>query len=403
MLQLGFGSARNGSVRRKMAEMTPRERFRATMKFEKPDRLPWYEWPYDEAVYFWIKQGLPLDEIRSYRQIPEVQGALTYSTERAMLDVSKYFGFESFSPEDFTVIIDQSPIPRFYCKTLEEAERYTLIRSVDGTKKKITKGETFSMPMWVDWPVKSIQDWNELKKRLDPKDPRRYPKEWRDQLVEFCQESKYPIVMWLNGFFMLGRTFMGTVQFLSAFYKDPALLKDMTDFHARFTVECIREAVEELKSNIDYVAIGEDMAYKAGPHISPTLFKQFMLPGYKKITSFLRQNGIENIFVDTDGDIRRLLPLMLEGGVNGILPVEAAAGVNAVELRKEYGRSLKMIGNIDKRVLFAGKTAIEKEVNAKVPALKEAGGYIPMIDHVIPPGVPLENFNYYAEYIKKLL
>ena len=171
-----------------MVEMTPRERFRATMRFETPDRLPWYEWPYDEVVYSWIKEGLPIDEIRSYRQTPEVQGALTYSTERATLDVSRYFGFESFSPEDLTVIIDQSPIPRFYCKILEEADRFTLLRSVDGTTKKIFKGETFSMPMWVDWPVKTMQDWEELKKRLDPKDPRRYPKEWRDQLVEFCKE-----------------------------------------------------------------------------------------------------------------------------------------------------------------------------------------------------------------------
>ena len=164
---------------------------------------------------------------------------------------------------------------------------------------------------------------------------------------------------------MLGRTFMGTAQFLSAFYKNPELLKSMADFHVWFTIECIRNTVEELKSSIDVVTIGEDYAYKAGPHISPNLFRKFILPGYKKITSFLRQNEIENIFVDTDGDIRILLPLLLEGGVDGILPCEAAAGVNAVELRKQYGESLKMIGNIDKRVLFSGREAIEKEVNTR--------------------------------------
>jgi uroporphyrinogen decarboxylase len=373
------------------------------MRFEKPDRLPWYEWPYDEAVFSWIKEGLPIDEIRSMRQIPEVQGALTYSTERAVFDVSKYFGFEFFSPEDYTVIIDQSPIPRFYCKTLEDNDRHTIIRSVDGTKKKIMKHETFSMPMWLDWPIKTRDDWNALKVRFDPSDSRRYPKEWRDQLVEFCRNSQFPIVLWLNGFFMFGRTFMGTVRFISSFYKDPELLRELAEFHSRFTMQCIKQAVEELKSNIDYVAIGEDLAYKHGPHLSPKLFREFMLPGYKKVTGFLRQNGIENIFVDTDGDFRPLIPLFLEGGVDGFFPLEAAAGIDAVELRREYGKSVKLIGNIDKRALFSGKAAIEKEVDSKVPFLKESGGYIPMIDHVIPPGVPLENFKHYVNCIKKHL
>ena len=60
------------------------------------------------------------------------------------------------------------------------------------------------------------------------------------------------------------------------------------------------------------------------------------------MTGFLRKNGVETIFVDTDGNPGALIPLLLEGGVNGLLPLEAAAGVNAVDLRKQYGTSLRL-------------------------------------------------------------
>jgi uroporphyrinogen decarboxylase len=174
-------------------------------------------------------------------------------------------------------------------------------------------------------------------------------------------------------------------------------------FHATFIIESIREAVQALGPSIDLLVIDEDMAYKHGPHISPKLFKEFLLPNYKRLTSFLRENGIKNIFVDTDGNIAPLIPLLLEGGINGLLPLEVAAGMDALQLREKYGKYVKFIGNLDKRALTQGKTATEREIESKLPVLKKSGGYIPMLDHVIPANIPLENFRHYSEYLKKFL
>jgi uroporphyrinogen decarboxylase len=121
------------------------------------------------------------------------------------------------------------------------------------------------------------------------------------------------------------------------------------------------------------------------------------------VTIFLRKNGIETIFVDTDGNPIALIPLLLEGGVNGLLPLEAAGGVDAVALSKEYGRFLRLVGNIDKRAVAKGKADIRREVESKLPYLKEAGGFIPMVDHVIPPDISLENFKYYSDCVKSHL
>ena len=61
------------------------------------------------------------------------------------------------------------------------------------------------------------------------------------------------------------------------------------------------------------------------------------------------------------------------------------------------------IGNIDKRALVKDKDAIKKEVEYKVPFMKEAGGCIPSVDHSVPPEVPLENYQFYCDYIRKFL
>ena len=76
--------------------------------------------------------------------------------------------------------------------------------------------------------------------------------------------------------------------------------------------------------------------------------------------------------------------------------------MDAVALRKKYGKDLILSGNIDKRVFAKGKDAIREEVMSKVPFLLETGGYLPSLDHAIPPDVPLEGFLYYINLLREI-
>ena len=87
--------------------------------------------------------------------------------------------------------------------------------------------------------------------------------------------------------------------------------------------------------------------------------------------------------------------------MNGFYPLEVAANSDAVKLRKEYGQSLILMGNIDKRALSKTKKEVEEEVMKKVPVLLKEGGYIPSIDHSVPPDISLDNFQYYLSLLKK--
>jgi uroporphyrinogen decarboxylase len=136
--------------------------------------------------------------------------------------------------------------------------------------------------------------------------------------------------------------------------------------------------------------------------VSPEHFQKFMTPAYKKVVKFVKNYGIDVIIVDSDGLVDELIPLFLEVGVNGILPVEIAAGNDPIAWRKKYGKDLRMLGGIDKRALSRGKKDIEDELKKNSVLISESG-YIPALDHLIPPDVSLDNFKYYMKLKREAL
>jgi len=221
-----------------------------------------------------------------------------------------------------------------------------------------------------------------------------------DDMVEYYNRRKFPLGVEFPGFFATGRNFLGAERFLIAFHRDPSLIQEIMDFWGGFVVATLEKVVDQVE--IDFALSWEDMAYGKGPHISPQLFREFLQPQYRKVTGMLRRKGVDIIIVDSDGNIEPLITPLLESGVNGILPLEAGAGMNVVSLREKYGKSLRMIGKIDKKALLAGPEAISKEVESKVPKLMDQGGYIPSIDHEVPEDVPLSNYSYYTSLLKRI-
>lgn len=197
------------------------------------------------------------------------------------------------------------------------------------------------------------------------------------------------------------RRWMGTEKACTIFYDDPALAEEILDFLTDFFIETTRRALNEVE--VDWYNYFEDFAFKTGPLISPKIFKQFLLPRYRRINNHLRAHGVDIISLDSDGNIEVLLPMIIEAGINHICPLEQAAGMDAVKIRKQYGTALAMLGSIDKRELAKGKREIEKELLRQVPYLLETGGYIPTVDHTIPPDVSYDNFIYYLGLKKKII
>ena len=185
-----------------------------------------------------------------------------------------------------------------------------------------------------------------------------------------------------------------------ALCEEPEWIREVADFLAEYYIKILTRAVTDIP-DIDAAIFWEDMCYKTGPLCSPGMFRDYFLPAYKKVTKFLKDNGVASIWVDCDGNIEQLIDLWLEGGVNGFYPLEVAAGMDACKLKKKYGKQILLWGNVDKREIAAGPEAIDREL-LRVKEAVELGGYIPLCDHGVPDNVTFQNYCYYNKKRKEM-
>lgn len=321
-------------------------------------------------------------------------------------DVTNYFGIEPGHPSDVTILYPYFPFtrppfdPYFEEEILKEEGETIIYRSKHGIiyqEYKIKRPTYTPSVEWLDNPVKDRESWEKIKWRLDA-DNRRWPN-WA-KLREKYTDFPHPICLGICGAFGTPRSLLGDYTLLIMYYKNPQLIHDILahwiEFYKKLTTKVIRNL------RVDYICLWEDMAYKKGPMISPRLFKEFISPYYRELIDHLKHLGIKIFMVDSDGNNLLLLDLFLEAGVNAMEPFEIAAGQDPLTVREKYGDRLAILGGIDKRVLARTKKEIKNEVMTKVPQLLEGSGYIPFIDHNIPPNVSLENFLYYLKLIRSV-
>lgn len=385
--------------------MTPRERIKAVINFRKPDVLPWIELFYHETLLRWFKQGLSVDKILVVEWI--VSGRLLENWPSVLgFDPYSHFGCQHMF--GCCVPVDVGPIPRYKQRVIRQDNRYEeLITETGAIAKRLKSAENkwYSMPMFTEFPVKDRKTWQSYKRRLNPEDPRRYPKDWHedDYLRAFEDYEAGNTLQTLTGFYGFGAQLMGIENFNMLYYRDLELMHEMIEHWEYFTIEALRNAVETLKNRVDMVYWWEDMAERHGPCISPKIFKEVFLPHYKSVVSFFRKNKIDRIMIDSDGNLNPMLDLFVEAGITGLWPLEVNSHMNAVEIRKEFGNNLFLIGNLDKQELAKGGEAMRLECDSKIPTLKELGGYIPGVDHLVHVEFTLQKFAEYAEHLKKYL
>jgi len=380
--------------------MPNRQRFLDVCHGKRPGDVlitDWFNRYWLDVPDEWIKQGAPKEikkaaAFNRYFQFEHIHNLQEIVSEHNRTDLPEVEAGEFF-------FVTPAILPVFEKKVISEDERHRVEMTHGGTIVEVSKEFPGRMPKYLEWPVKDRATWNEYRRRLDPYTPERWPSDWWG-FVDKTNSEDTPTLLMLEGFFGILREWTGMENLLYMFYDDPKLVEDMMDHMLYFMMGIAQRVLRDVR--VDCIRFWEDMAYKTGPLISPDMFKKYMVPRYKKVTEFLHSHGIDVIHVDCDGNIDELIPLWLECGINFHWPLEVAAGMDAVALRKKYGKELIMSGNIDKRVFLKGKDAIHEEVMSKVPFLLETGGYLPSLDHAIPPDVSLEGFRYYTNLLREI-
>jgi len=365
--------------------MNVRERFRAICNFEKPDRLPRHEtWGFwRETLQRWAGEGLP--------------DSIVENEDRAF----RYFGCDPLNWIPTSFGTDEPGFwPPFETEVIEETDSFIIKKDISGnTVKEFTDGRS-TIPQYLESPVKTINDFEDLKPRLDPETSDRLTL-LIDPMIELTQADESCLTgIYTTGLFGMYRHLMGLVGLSVSLKKNPGLLHAIAAHWVHFTGTLISQIRE--KQEVDFVLFWEDMAYKNGPMISPQAFRQFMSPYYKQVIEYVKDDtDIEVYCVDSDGDVTLLIPLFIEAGINMMLPFEVNAGMDVRTVREQHP-DLIILGGIDKRALFSDEKSIRQEVMKIVPPMLEKGGYFPCLDHNVPPEVSLKNFETYLEIIRGL-
>lgn len=344
---------------------------------------------WEQNIDLWEKQGMDRNAIDDF----------------IMFFKEDHFGLDTFDCMYVDLI---GPVPKYAETIIEETDRYQIIRDEQGLVRKCLKeGSTASMRSSmdhiIDYPVKDRKTFLQWRGGFSPDSfPMRLPTDWEYRKKSWAIRKKALLFPGLGQFGLYGfpRNYMGTEGISYLMYDDPLLYEELLDFCTEYILRFLEFAFNDVIP--DWFLYFEDMSYKNGSLMSPELVKKYFVSRYRKINDVLERKGVKHIFVDSDGDISELIPLFLKSGINGVLPLEAAAGMDVVKIRREYPE-LKMIGGIDKIELTKGKAEIDMELEYKIDSIIHKGGYIPTVDHLMPPDVSYENFLYYLQKKDKLL
>ena len=128
-----------------------------------------------------------------------------------------------------------------------------------------------------------------------------------------------------------------------------------------------------------------------------------MLKSYEPVLAVLRRYGVDTIIFLTFANTRLFIPSILKWGFNCLWACEVSQkDMDYRDLRREFGRDLRLIGGIDLDVLRLDKATIKREVYEKVPPLLAEGGFVPLADGRVRKDIPLENYLYYRRLFEEV-
>ena len=361
--------------------MTHRERFVRLFQGKPVDRVPFIDamgvCNYRSCIDRWKTEGLDIN-----------------ATQK---DVQDIIGFDYV--RGYFIAVKLLFCPEFEVSFVKREGDKIYIRNRWGGLELQRDGSEL-MPITLEGPVKDRASWESVKERFTGDISARFPENF-EAICREAQASGLPVYTGdlPAGFFGALREIMGFENLMYIFYDDPVLLEEILDTLCDLWIDVYSEIQKRV--SLDYIFIWEDMCNKTGPLISPAVFREFLLPRYKRMTESLRSsNNMPLFMVDSDGDERPLVPLWIEGGVDIVFPWETQFGLDIIKVRQEYPM-MGMMGGLNKHALEFSREHMEKELE-KVPYMLEHGYYIPCLDHGVTNEVSWDNYRYFYDRLKEI-
>ncbi|MDI6782497.1 MAG: uroporphyrinogen decarboxylase family protein [bacterium] len=346
--------------------MTSEERIKLLLNHREADRVGIHDSFWLETVRNFQLEGMPKD-----------------------IDPSEYFNFDirAIGMEEGLQLPEE---------TIEEKEDYRIYRDCWGMLiKKWKHMET--TPQLLDFITKDREAWKKIKYRLSPETSRVNLIDSKKKYEQWRIQKKFVVIPCLDPFEATWRI-IGPENQLVSLITDPEWIVDIYSSCTDLVIATY-EKLWLSSIQLDGMWLYGDIAYKNAPLISPKMYRNYVMPFHKKICDAVHAKNGKVIF-HTDGNVNVLIPSFIEAGFDCLQPLEVKAGMDIIELKKQYGKDLSFMGNIDVRFMQDNNLIeIEQEIQKKIIIAKKDGGYIYHSDHSIPPGTRLSTFKYILELV----
>ena len=374
--------------------MTSRERVLATLNHEDADRVPIHDSPWLAAIERWHKEGLPVG-----------------------VNPAEYFDYE-------IVCFGADTSPRLPVEVVEETGEYIVHTTPYGGLRRDHKDYS-TTPGILDYPCKSREDWEAIKGRLVPdRDRVDWKGEWLSGTAEdergeesvletgrsewriglpgnerARKQGKFTCYAAAVGYDKI-QSYVASERLLIAIATEPDWVRDMYETDATLVIQ-MYEVMKQGGFKFDGAWLFCDLGYRNGLLFSPRHFEEQLRPTFQRLFDYFRGEGMP-VILHSCGCVRDLIPYFIEDGLTCLQPLEVKAGMDLIELKRDFGDEMAFMGGIDVRAMAdPDPSVVEEEIKTKVSFAKRGGGYIYHSDHSVPNNVSLEKYCQVLELARK--
>jgi len=182
---------------------------------------------------------------------------------------------------------------------------------------------------------------------------------------------------------------------MMTFAEETEYVRDLYGLLVDAWIQNLRSFHQAVGDRVQVIQICDDFGTQHSPFLSTAMFREKLLPAYKRGLDWVHANTNWKVLLHSDGAIYPLLPSIIAMGVDILNPVQlTAAGMDPVRLKREFGRDLVFWGGACdcQATLSRGSPAeVAAEVRHNLSVLGSDSGMVLASVHNIQANVPVEN------------
>jgi hypothetical protein len=187
----------------------------------------------------------------------------------------------------------------------------------------------------------------------------------------------------------------------------PDFVKELYDRQTDIAVENLKKLFTIVGNEVDVIYLcGNDFGTQNSTFCDLNSFREFYVPYYRKMTSWIHSNTEWKVFKHSCGAVESLIEGFIEAGFDILNPVQVnAVGMNPSMLKEKYGDQLVFWGggvDTQKVLSFGSPEDVRKQVTELCGIFSQNGGFVFNTVHNIQANVPIENLVAMIEAVKKM-